>query len=118
MNHSIAPPPINITYAPTSSASALPPSADPSPAEPSSRWDELRRSRPSTPSTWDSVRERTSRSDVPPPSINRGDQAPRAEETGMQGVDEKEERRRRFEEMMERERKGGEEQQTGEKTWR
>ncbi|ORY69155.1 hypothetical protein BCR35DRAFT_308180 [Leucosporidium creatinivorum] len=82
--------------------------------EPHSRWDELRQARPSGPSSWDGIRERTGRAGVPPPSINRGDQAARPNESEQQGrgageSEDKAFERRQFEEMMERERKGGEE---------
>jgi hypothetical protein len=80
--------------------------------EPHSRWDELRQARPTGTSSWDSIRDRTGRTAVPLPSINRGDQAARPNESEQQGrgageSEDKAFERRQFEEMMERERKGG-----------
>lgn len=104
--------------APQSEPDSHPTSSD----EPHSRWDELRQSRPSGPSSWDNVRERTGRAAVPPPSINRGDQAARPNESEQQGRREGESEdkafeRRQFEEMMERERKGGDDS-FNESKWR
>lgn len=74
--------------------------------DPPSRWDELRKQRPATASSWDSIREANTQSKLPPTNNRGDDQAsvnadPRAGDKGAQ--------RKEFEKLMERERRGGSE---------
>ncbi|KDE05378.1 hypothetical protein MVLG_04289 [Microbotryum lychnidis-dioicae p1A1 Lamole] len=99
-------------------------SADPNGAP--SRWEELRKSRAAPPSSWDTIRESSSRRDVPsaaPADVSSGDgqnqgQLPSSESSAA----DREARRRKFEELMEQERRGvdnlGSDQSFDERKWK
>ncbi|KAM0786629.1 hypothetical protein ACM66B_002081 [Microbotryomycetes sp. NB124-2] len=89
--------------------SALPPSngANVTADKPKSRWDELRQANATPPSSWDVIRERSARENLPPPSIDRGDQQARFEETSKRPNPSDQDRRKTFEDLMEKERRGG-----------
>ncbi|KAK4049531.1 hypothetical protein OIV83_004028 [Microbotryomycetes sp. JL201] len=75
--------------------------------KPKSRWDELRQSNATPPSSWDVIRERSARENIPHPSVNRGDHSARFEETNKSDSTTDEDRRKKFDELMEKERRGG-----------
>ncbi|SCZ87792.1 BZ3500_MvSof-1268-A1-R1_Chr2-3g05260 [Microbotryum saponariae] len=99
-------------------------SADPNGAP--SRWEELRKSRAAPLSSWDTIRESSSRRDVPsaaPADVSSGDGQNQGQlpSIGSSAAD-REARRRKFEELMEQERRGvdnvGLDQSFDERKWK